>query len=398
MKHDLKKMTKKQLKDYVNSNGFFTSAVIDKNAITPSSLKDRIPEGAVYFRAIASNGELNRNGYIIRESALKKAIAGYMENAVILLQHDMDQPVGRGLTAKVTKEGVVIEGFIYDHLTNGRFGLGLFNAVSTGHLTEAVEFQSESTGKVISEEDFRALSWEEKMNGDWIMAVTALDWLENSIVSIGANRKSLVLAKDLVKNYVEALKFEEDADNAEIAMPAASKNEADEDEGDEVEDDEEEIEEEVEEVEEVEGTEEEEPKDEVVEGESKDEPEEVEEEEKPTEPIETPTSEETDETDVAETPVAEDPSGETNAPKLPESDSLVLTKEEVKEFNGVVQNLIDLLEAEKNKVAALNKVLDSIPMPKGVVLAHAAGNNGPTAKKPSAIGALFHANGIKVNS
>jgi len=407
MKHDLKKMSKKQLKDYVNSNGFFTSALIQKNAAVPTALKDQIPEGAIYFKAIASNGELNRNGYIIRESAWKKAIAGYMENAVILLQHDMDQPIGRGLSAKVTKEGLVIEGFIYDEHTNGRFGQGLFNAVSTGHLTEAVEFQNEKTGLVIDEESFRALPWDEKMNGNWVMAVTALDWLENSIVSIGANRKSLVLAKDLVKNYVEALKFEEDADKAEIAMPAASRNEIadddDEDEGDEDDEIEEEAEEVVEKTPEeiaaeAETTEEKEEKKDEEEPEAPVE-EKKDEEEEPTEPIETPVEEETDETDTAEEPVAEVEGGETNAIKAPESGSLTLTKEEVNEFNGVVTNLINLLKVERKKTADLNKVLDSIPLPKGIVLAHANGNGGPAPKqKLSAIGSLLQANGIKVNS
>ena len=407
MKHDLKKMNKKQLKDYVNSNGFFTSALIQKNAAVPSILKDLIPEGATYFKAIASNGELNRNGYIIREAALKKAIGGYMENAVILLQHDMDQPIGRGLTARVTKEGVVIEGFVYDELTNGRFSKGLFNAVSTGHITEAVEFQNEATGAVIDEETFRALPWEEKVNGNWIMAVTALDWLENSIVSIGANRKSLVLAKDLVKNYVEALKFEEEANNAQIALPAASKNEADDEEDED--DEEEEVEEVIEKTPEEIAAEtqaaedkaaEEKAAEEAAALEAKDKEDEEKEvkDEEPIAPITPPTEEKPDETDVVETPVTGKESVETNAIKPPESDLLILTKEEVNEFNGIVTNLINLLKVEREKTASLNKVLDSIPLPKGVVLAHASGNAGPTSKrKLGTIGSLLQANGIKIN-
>lgn len=391
-------MSKKELKDYVNANGFFTSAMIQREVNAPSALKDQIPEGAIYFKAIASNGELNRNGYIIRESAWKPAIAGYMENPIVLLQHDMDQPVGHVLTARVGKEGLVIEGYVYDEHTDGRFGKNLFNAISTGHLTEEIEFENTATGQILSEEEFRALPWEEKISEQWVMAVTALDWLENSIVSIGANRKSMILGKDLVKNYVEAMRKNDVEDEEDI-----------EDEGDEFEDEEETLatrKVEKAEVEEEEGAEdekdgagdEEEGAEEAPEEEEEIE-EEAPEEGAPTETIETPgEGGEEDETGKVEIPPADTPGGETNALKVPESETLTLTKEEVKQFNGIVSGLINALEAEKAKTTALKATLNSIPKPKGFVIANLPGHAGSAPKKESALQTILQANGIKLNT
>jgi hypothetical protein len=341
MKHpDFKNLSKKELKDYINANGFFCNAAIDKTETNaPAGLQEQIPEGAIYFKAIASNGDLNRNGYIIREKALKNAIKQYMENPVVLLQHDMNQPVGRVLRAQSGQDGITIEGYIFDEYTNGRFSRGLFNAVSTGHLTDALEFQNEATGEIITEEEFKALPWEEKENGNWVMAVTALDWLENSIVSIGANRKSLVKNKDLVKNYVEALK-----------------NEAKEEEEEENEDKKEE------------------------------------EQSQKTEPAEKPA----DEKEKVENPSAEDGKAE-NAVQSKESAVIEVSREEVKQVNEAILFLANKVKEQQGKISALESALDNIPIRKGLIVT--AQNFKPKEEKPKSwLGSILEENGINLNS
>jgi hypothetical protein len=210
MKKDLSKLSKKELKDFINSNGFFCTALItEKNMPNEESRPENVPEGATWFRGVASTEELNRNGYIIRLNAWKSAISEFMNNPVLLLQHDSNQPIGKVLTAEVGERGLIITGYLFDDLTGGRFGRGLINALSTGHLTVDVEFENTSNGEILSEEEFKKLSWEEQSKEEWVMAVKELEWVELSVVSIGANRKSLISNKELMKNYLNELQPEE---------------------------------------------------------------------------------------------------------------------------------------------------------------------------------------------
>ena len=153
---EILEMKKKELKEYINSNGFFFQMsvnAIDEN--TPERFEN-IPEGATYFEGIASTGKLNRNGYIIRASAWKDAIKGYMENPVILLGHNSDAPIGRALEVEVVDdEKLVLRGYIFDEYTENKFSRGLITGLSTGHITLDREFEHVSTGEVISEEDFK---------------------------------------------------------------------------------------------------------------------------------------------------------------------------------------------------------------------------------------------------
>ena len=198
-----KKPTKKELKKLINDNGFFAQMTVTPETNAPELYKDRIPEGATYFEGIASNGELNRNGYIIRESAWRSAIETYFLNPVVLLQHDVEQPIGMALEARITDKGLWVAGYIFDDLTGGKFGRGLLKALSTGHYTKEVEFENTKTGTVLSEEDFRQLDIREQMSDDWVMAVTKLDWVEFSLVTIGSNKKSVVTHKNAIMERLD---------------------------------------------------------------------------------------------------------------------------------------------------------------------------------------------------
>lgn len=204
-------MKKKTLKKFLNENGFFYNSMkLDTSKNAPNGVT--VPEGAKYFEGVVSNGELNRNGYIIRPQALIASLDVYMMNPIILLGHDTDQPIGRCLSAVARgangkEQEIFVTGYIFDDLTEGRFGRGLLNALSTGHITEEVEFENSETGEVLSAEEFRKFNWEEQYNGNWIMAVTKLEWVEFSSVSIGSNRKSLITSKNAIEAFVKSEKF-----------------------------------------------------------------------------------------------------------------------------------------------------------------------------------------------
>lgn len=186
--------TKKELKRMINENGAFTQMDINVTS-TESDSKD-----SVNFKGIASNSDKNRNGYIIEAAAWNAALAEYMNNPVILLQHDMDKPIGKATGARVVNNQLEVEGVLYKSQMNSESWEALQNGVlkglSTGHITKASAFVNEETGQRVDEEDVGKAgqpTWAEIVfNEAWTMVVTALEWLEFSLVTIPANRKSMI--------------------------------------------------------------------------------------------------------------------------------------------------------------------------------------------------------------
>ncbi len=212
-----KSLGKKEVKTYVNKNGFYFPFKLQKNAVAPKGVT--VPEGATYFEGIASDGELNRNGYIIRGQALMDSAPSYMTNPIILLGHDPDCPVGNATdvqpNGKDAKNGVKISGYIFDDMTDGAFGRDLLKGISTGAIPTAYEFQNTKTGEVLSVEQFQELREEQGYFGDWeqdwTIAVTAVDWVENSLTTLPSNRKALVTQKNAIEAFFSGEKFCEDS-------------------------------------------------------------------------------------------------------------------------------------------------------------------------------------------
>lgn len=214
--------SKKGLKNYINQHGGFIKMQVnniqnpstnefDKDAI-PARFKDKVPEDAIYFEGIASNGDLNMNGYIIRASAWKPAINEYMTDFgwKIYYQHDMDKVIWQTLDAFVEWDELKVFGYVFDDMdTMGAIARGLSTDLSTGHYTLAREFQHVETGEVITEEEFNARveetrTFEEfmKVINEWIMAVTELKWVEYSVVTVGSNRSSEITHMNSVLKYL----------------------------------------------------------------------------------------------------------------------------------------------------------------------------------------------------
>jgi hypothetical protein len=330
MKNDLKNLSKKELKDYINANGFFcTVDLIEKNEPNDEQKPENVPEGATFFKGIASTEEINRNGYIIRLNAWKSAISEFLKNPVVLLQHDSNQPIGKVLTAEVDERGLHITGYLFDDLTGGRFGRGLINALSTGHLTVDVEFQNSKTMEVLKEEEFKKLSWEEQNKEEWTLAVSKLEWVELSVVSIGANRKSLVTQRELVLNYLQGIEKNEPAEEApveEIAQVSEDQKivEA-------VEDNQEEV---------------------------------------------VPEKEQEEAENEGETPEAVSDEAE-NAEEEAEAELVSVSVDEIKEAKNTILTLAEVVQKQKNEVEELRSKLANIAQPKGMANIHAIKSEEP---------------------
>lgn len=213
-----KSLSKKEFKKMINELGGFTPSSIDKcenkfPAKAETIIRERYSKeqaedilvNAVYIETVSSDGDLNRNGYIIRANAWKSkgtdgkdAITRYMENPVVLLQHENEEIIGNTLWAKVTSNELRTGCYVFPDQMNEadqkRFKRGQLKAISTGHITLAVEWENAETGEVMDDETAQKEIgfWELLFNPIWLMAVTGLDWVEQSLVSIGSNKSSFV--------------------------------------------------------------------------------------------------------------------------------------------------------------------------------------------------------------
>lgn len=221
-------MDKRQLKELINKNGGFSHLAVEMVEAEAMSAEERkakkIPEGAKFFSGIASNGDLNRNGYIIIVEAWRKSIKAFMENPVVLLGHDMSQPIGRCTKMEITPKGLYVEGYVFDEYTDGRVGKGLITTLSTGHYTKKYDFLNLKTGQILTKQDFRR-QWDAFWQLDekhkdyidnWVRRITETEIVEFSFVSIPANRKSFVTVKEeLQKWYQEGVKIQKVAKTTE---------------------------------------------------------------------------------------------------------------------------------------------------------------------------------------
>ena len=222
------KLTKSEYKKLINELGGFTPSKFTlstnkfpakaQKLIEEKYSKDKaedILKNAVYIETVSSTGDLNRNGYIIRANAWKSkdengvsAIDRYLENPVVLFQHESELIIGETLWAKVSGNELKTGLYIYtdqfpteqDKL---RFERGQLKMLSTGHITLAVEWENAETGEVLSDEKAQEEVgfWELLFSPVWKMAVTALDFVEQSLVTIGSN-KSAFITNDMNGNSV----------------------------------------------------------------------------------------------------------------------------------------------------------------------------------------------------
>lgn len=81
----------------------------------------KVPAGAIYFEGIVSNGDKNRNGYIIDSDAWffekNKYVKDFLKTGSILWGHDDDKPIGRPLSFEKQDNGdIQVTGYVFDDI------------------------------------------------------------------------------------------------------------------------------------------------------------------------------------------------------------------------------------------------------------------------------------------
>lgn len=242
IQQQMKGMSKKEIKKFINDNGGFSRmnleiCTMDAKKI-PEAQKNNVPEGAMYFEAVASDGTYNLNGYKIRPSAWEKHLDKYMSTfgGLVYAYHDMDKVVGKTLTIELRKgekngekdnRVLFVTGYVYDEYVDGKISRGLTTDISTGHYSLAIEYENKDTNEVITKEEFKEKEKEARRNADdntkdfdewydmlmafyntWIVAVTEAMLVEYSFVNVGANVNSEV--KD-INGVLHSLGTDEDS-------------------------------------------------------------------------------------------------------------------------------------------------------------------------------------------
>lgn len=175
--------------------------VISRDKLSEEAQKD-IPEGAIYFEGIVSNGEKNRNGYIIESEAWfferGKYVRSFLKSGSILWGHDDEKPIGRPMSFEKMDNGdIKVSGYVFDDVhTNGAIGRGIVLGLSTGHITHERVWENQE-GTRITDDEFWELPWSEIFSDKWNMVVTKAEICEFSFVTTPSNRKSVINSNNL---------------------------------------------------------------------------------------------------------------------------------------------------------------------------------------------------------
>lgn len=218
---------KKELKDFVNDNGFFFNMVANSiskenmeealDDFTKNAIETKIDvptgENIMIFKWLASQaykkGGKNRNGYKIDPNGWD--FTNYMNNPIILLQHNASTGgIGKAIKFDINNDGLNILFFVdlntLDDKTRYQVENGYISAISTGHITEEDGIEDNKTGKVYSIEDAMEKFWWENVWSAFMWGsdlytyiVTKAQAIENSLVTIGSNEKAIALPNAIGK-------------------------------------------------------------------------------------------------------------------------------------------------------------------------------------------------------
>lgn len=228
MKKDITKLSKKELKDYVNKNGFYFHMNCDtieldeakkikddleKNSAVQTGVSIPEWEDVIIYRGIASQnygrGEKNRNGYKYDQKGWD--FKDYFLNPIILFQHDMEQPIGNALNFWWDQENNLnIMFFVYKNALEGadkfRVEKELIKAISTGAISDEHKFEDNETGELYDEDEAKEkFGWENVWDAFWGMSdfltlvITKARMLENSLVTLGSNEKAMAVQNGIAK-------------------------------------------------------------------------------------------------------------------------------------------------------------------------------------------------------
>ena len=176
MQKDISKMKKKELKDYVNNNGFFFHTKcesinrdemnalfdsLDGGVMVKTGIEVPTGENIVLFKGIASQnygkGDKSRNGYKYDQNGWD--FSAYINNPTILWQHDSEYGgIGKAISFWNDKGGNLNIAFFVDLNTlEPRNAVqvkgGYVTAISTGAIPLEIAFEENDSGDEYTEED-----------------------------------------------------------------------------------------------------------------------------------------------------------------------------------------------------------------------------------------------------
>ena len=179
--------------------------IISQKSELSSSLQNKVPDGAIYFEGIVSNGDLNRNWYIIDSNAWffdkGKYVKNFLKSWSVLYSHDSDKPIWRPLSFELDWDDIKVSWYVFDDIhTNWAIGRGLVLGLSTWHITHERMWQN-TKGKRILDSEFWDLPYDVIFSNEYTMVVTKAEIVEFSFVTTPSNR-----ASTLVNEFSQKLK------------------------------------------------------------------------------------------------------------------------------------------------------------------------------------------------
>lgn len=175
-----------------------TNKIVERDK-APPELQNNIPEWALYFEGIVSDGEQNRNWYIIQSNAwfFSKNIyvKDFLKTGSILYNHDSNKPIGRPLSfEKLDNWEIGVSWYVFDDVhTNWAIWRGLILWLSTGHITHESNWVNTQTKEEMENKKFWGEGWYDRyIDKNWVWQVLKAEIVEFSFTSTRSNRASIV--------------------------------------------------------------------------------------------------------------------------------------------------------------------------------------------------------------
>lgn len=138
--------------------------------------------GKMIIKGYANTADKDRVGDVVLPSAFTKSLPEYMENPVILFQHDWDKVVGKCIKADITEEGLYVECEVSQAKdvedVKTKIAEGTLKTFSIGYNEILADYDESSACNVVKE----------------------LELLEISVVTIPANPKAKFTTETVTKD------------------------------------------------------------------------------------------------------------------------------------------------------------------------------------------------------
>lgn len=197
-------------------NSFLQLAIEQKNLSTQTGATLKI-------RGMASTKNLDRYNEIVEPSAFLDSIDLFMKNPVMLLQHNMNKPIGRFTSLNMTADGLEVEGEVL-HNDDGvidKIKSGVLQAFSIGFVPKRWLIKNPA-GEVVADENgiAKGVCLDDLFSSKNTKTITELELVEISVVSIPANAHSLFGISESATKFFDNLQKDWAAEIKTLENPA----------------------------------------------------------------------------------------------------------------------------------------------------------------------------------